>query len=215
MAGRRNADVGDHHLAGMLAPRQQQMPVLAPAEGHGRRRSEGTAEHFAGVAVDAARDIDRDAGQIAYGAGFGERQCDALQRPGEACAEQRVDDQRLAIEQRQRDRLDRVLPPVGHGCGIALEPLAGTQETEAHRPAGIGQQPGGDEAVAPVVAGAAKHGDGPRSPAPHDGVRHRTAGVLHQRQPGNAGPRRRRIGRIHLGHGKEGESTGAAHPPSV
>ena len=75
---RRNADVGDHHVTGMLAPRQQQVAVLAPAEGHGHRRPEGTAEGFAGVAMDTARNIDRNAAKIALGTGLGEFQCHAL-----------------------------------------------------------------------------------------------------------------------------------------
>ncbi len=129
--------------------------------------------------MDAARNIDRNAVKIALGAGFGEFQCHALQRPREARAEQRVDEQRLAVHQRRRERLDRVLPPFGHGGGIALQALAGAEQSEPHGPAGLRQQSGCDEAVAPVVAGSAEYRDGPGRPAPHDRLRDRAAGVLH------------------------------------
>ena len=90
-----------------------------------------------------------------------------------------------------------------------------TQQPEPHRPAGLRQQPRGYEAVTAVVAGAAENGDRPGRPAPHDGLRHRAAGVLHQREPRRARARRRRVGRIHLGNGEERESADVAHSGSV
>ena len=90
---RRNADIGDLDRTAMQPPGQQQMAGLLAKERHGLRRLHGRPHHRAGGAIDAARQIDGDrpapAGRSSPRSWLA---ASALDRPVEAGAEQRVDD---------------------------------------------------------------------------------------------------------------------------
>jgi hypothetical protein len=127
----------------------------------------------------------------------------ALERPGEPGAEEGVDDQARAAHVHRGDRLDRARPTGGGERRVAREPPAVAQEVEAHREAGVRQDPCRDEAVPAVVARPAGHDDGPAPPQAERGVGHARAGSFHQRDPRHAGRDRLAVGFAHPCGGQE------------
>jgi hypothetical protein len=79
-----------------------------------------------------------------------------------------------------------------------LQVLPGTEQGDAHVPAGIREVLGGDKAVTAIVAGSAPHRYAPRRPAQHDLLRHTTTGVLHQRRHRSSSDDRQSIRLAHL-----------------
>ena len=202
--GCRNADVGDLDRPAMQPPRQQQMAGLSAEERHGFGGADRRAHHRAAGAVDAAGQIDGDhrrargVDRLDHGTGR------AFDRPVEARAEQRIDDQARASERIGPRRLDRALPACCRLRRVALEPVALAKQQQADRIAAFGKDAGADEAVAAVVAGAGHDADRGRTTAgqPRHRVGNGTPGVLHQthaRHP--AGDRQA----VRLGHFRRGQ----------
>jgi len=194
----RDADIGDLHGAAAQPSRHQQMAGLAAKEGDRRRGRRGGAEDRAGVAMHAARDVDGEAGQPPVGDDVDQPPGHPVQGAGEPGAEQRIDHHGIAIEDRRIERSD-IAPALRRAAGVALESLHGHEAAEPHRPPGLAQQAGRDEAVAAVIAGPAQHGDRSVRPAPPDGRRDRRTRAFHELDPGPAARNGQAVGAPHLG----------------
>ena len=72
------------------------------------------------------------------------------------------------------------------------------EQRHPHRPAALGQHARRDKTVAAVVPRPAEDDERPRRPAPRDRVGDAAAGVLHQRDAGNAAGDRQPIRLAHL-----------------
>ena len=114
-----DADVREPGRAAMQPPGQQEVPGLQAAEGDGEPGAGRGTEDRAGGAVDAGRHVDGHHGPIGRGQRLDHAQGDALQRPRQAGAEQRVDDQLGAVQARRRQALDRARPSRGGPGGVA------------------------------------------------------------------------------------------------
>ena len=189
---------------------------LRPEKGHrrhaARRAIVATAENFTAVAEHAAWNVDRNARQSGtidradHGAHF------RPERAREPGAEQRVDDQRRAVERGGAEGNHHAVavapaPRVHRGVAAHLA----RKLTDAHRPAEIAQMPGDDIAVAAVVAGTAQHGHRLRRKARGNRRRRHTAGGLHQGEAANAGFDRQPIRRGHLGDAQDRELIELCH----
>ena len=87
-----------------------------------------------------------------------------VDRAREAGAEQRIDDERGALEAR-RPTAPRPAPSSGAAAAAAspFSAAALAEQREPHRPAALRQDARRDEAVAAIVAGTAQHADRPRA----------------------------------------------------
>ena len=78
-------------------------------------------------------------------------------------------------------RLDGACPELGHRCRILRQSRRIAVEAKPDRIASFDQMAGSDEAIAAIVAGAAKHRDAARiRKAQGDLVGHRAACILHE-----------------------------------
>ena len=157
------------------------------------------AQRFAGVAHQAARNIDGDDRQ------FPARSCGGqsvrgwpLQRAAEPCTENRIHHQFRPIERGRRKRLDGPAPLLRVVTCRASQMVARAKQGDTNGPAGFGKMPGGDEAVAAVVTRSAQNDDGPHRPAPPDLACDGAAGILHHIDGWHAGGNRQTIGLGHL-----------------
>ena len=182
---------------------QQHMADLAAEERHRFRSLDREPHHRPGRAVDAARQIDRkDAGRSVHGLDHGAR--DAFDRAVETSPEQRIDDD-LGRHQGGRCRGHAGTGPAlrRQGC-IPLEPLAIADQQQSYPVPALGQQAGGDEAIAPVVARPCHDGDARAGRMPRrDAVGDRLPGGFHQRDAGDPGRNRQAVGLGHLGGGEQ------------
>ncbi len=117
----------------------------------------------AAIGVDARRHVDGEH-RAAMGAhaGDGVARAAGLDRSRQAGAEERVDDDVVAMEQRGRrvgDLHARALGGVEAGARIARDLAALTDERDGHFGAARVQMASDDEAIAAVVAGAAEGDD--------------------------------------------------------
>ena len=211
-----DADRRYEDLAAIDPAGQEQMPGLAPEKGDGQRRARRDAADLAGAAVDAARHIHRDNWQPLLLERRDDFSGDALDRAGEPGAEDRVDDDAVAVERRGGGRLDRSWPARGRHGRVALQRLARPEQRQAHRPAALGQDARRDKAVAAIVAGAAQHRERPLRPAPRHRVGNGAAGILHQFDARGAAGDCQPVGLAHLGRGQQRAAAPAcgkfAHP---
>ncbi len=143
------------------AARQQHMAGLFAEEGDGFLRldaawTEARSRHRAPEGTSTAR-----IGLPAALRRSTSVQRPAVERPRQAGAEQRVDHQ---IGPRRIDLLDGAglaRPVLKSLFGVAAQETRLAERADLHVKAGFAQQPGGDIAVAAIVAGAAEHGDPP------------------------------------------------------
>ncbi len=173
-AGCIDADVGDHDAA-----RRAARPGCSRCPGFRRKNVTVSSaliavpEDPAGAPVDAARQIDRDHRHpgIVHRV---DRLCrHALDRPVEAGAEQRVDDE--VGSRRRRRRQGRRLTRASASAAIAASPVIRSrvaEQRDADLVAGLGQHARRHEAVAAVVARSRQHGNATARPA-HGGGRPR------------------------------------------
>jgi hypothetical protein len=189
-----------HHLH--VADRRlgiQHQPELAGAHGRGDVRQHRAAVAFAGIGVEARRDVHGHAqgiGRVHPRDGRGRHARDLRVQ---ARAEERIHDHRrpaepllpharLAFRGQVDDgiRLERAQHPQEHG-GVACDLRRRQGQEDLHVRAPAEQVSGDDEAVATVLAGAAHDADA--EPAelrsfPGDDLGHAAAGVFHQHQAG-------------------------------
>ena len=112
------------------------------------------AHHRAAVAVDAARQIDRDDRDAGRVDRLDHRARRSLDRPVEARAEQRIDDQARARQAPPASAASTGPCQRARGLGrIALEPVAIAEQQQPNRIAALGQETRADKAVAAIVAG--------------------------------------------------------------
>ena len=118
-----NADIGDRRPVRKQPPRQQQMAGLLRKNVTVCDALTATPHDRAGGAVDAARQIDRDdRGRLRVHASIIARGS-ALDRPIEAGAEQRIDDDVRAPQALPGSAgISRTGPALGSQRSIALEP---------------------------------------------------------------------------------------------
>ncbi len=137
----------------------------------------------------------------------------------------RVDDDRGARHVERRRHL--AVPAGGRPGGIALEPVARTDEADPHAHAGGGEMARGDEPVAAVIAGAGddRH-PAPRRMAPQHRAGDGGAGLLHERgsrRSGRDGPPVRlrhlvvgeKLDHCILCEGSAGDARQASHAPRL
>lgn len=133
---------------------------------------------------------------------------DAVERARKTGAEQGVDNEIGLIEAEAVERGDGAGPSRGGPGGVAAQGLTRAEQRQRHLTATLDQKPGGDEAIAAVIAGPAENGDarGARPFPAHEfqrRVRDRLARRLHQhgarRSSGNSQP----VGFRHFGGGEK------------
>ena len=156
-----NADIGDARLAAKLAARQQQMPGLQAKEGDGGQRARSPTPLIAPVVpstpLGTSTAID---GKPACIHRLDQRGEDRLRWAAQALprTRHRPRHRRWRGSSALRGSMAPVqaLAMAAASCGRRLgSPL----KPSLHRIASFEQMAGGDEAVAAIVAGAAKHGD--------------------------------------------------------
>src|SRR5277367_6430290 len=81
---------------------------------------------------------------------------------------------------------------------IATKRLLRFEQRNPHRPPGLRQRDGDNEAIAAIVAGTAQYGHGSRSPAAGNFARDGLARLLHQQRTRRACRHRQPIGLVHL-----------------
>ena len=119
------------------------MAGLGPEESDGDGSLGGAApflapHDLAAVAVNAARDINGDAIELAAVDCLDNRKRPTLHRPRQAGSEKRVDHQRLAVEDFGGQVFDFARPLAGVDGGVAGQFFRRPQQRQAHRPAGFG-----------------------------------------------------------------------------
>ena len=104
----------------------------------------------------------------------------------------------------RRRGLAGAAPARGGQGRIALEPRTVTGQQQPDAIPAFGQQAGGDEAIASVIAGPCHDGDARTRGVPRrDGVGDCLPGIFHQRDAGNAGRDRQAVRLCHLGGGEQ------------
>ena len=197
----------------MNPARQQQMRRLAAEEGDGLGGADRDAHHGAGGAVDAARQIDAE-----HRRAVGVDRLDhvvriALDRPVEAGAEQRVDDQRRPADRLRIERQHRIFPAARRGGRIALQAVALAQQDDRDLAAARRQFGRRHKTVAAIVAASGDHQDRPLLHEIHGGLRHRLAGAQHQREAGRAGGDGEPVGVLHLSRGENFHANSLVQAP--
>ena len=186
----------------MHPARQQQMRRLAAEEGHGLGGADRDAHHRAGGAVDAARQVDAEHRRAVGVDRLDHLERIALDRPVEAGAEQRIDDQRRLADRLRIERQHRILPAARRERRVALQAVALAQQDDRDLAAARRQFGGRDKAVAAIVAAAGDDQDRPLLHQLHRGLRHRLARAQHQRETGRAGRNGQPIGALHFSGGQ-------------
>ena len=97
-----DADIRQLYFPAIVATRQQQVPWFLAEKRDGRIGLDRRAHHRTGIAVDPAGDIDGDDIELAAVDRLDHLPRFAGNRAAEARAEQRVDNQSLAIQQARR-----------------------------------------------------------------------------------------------------------------
>ena len=204
---RRNADVGEADRPAERSSRLERMARLQTEKGHCGGRFDRDAAHLARRSVDTRRRVDcKDAATrprvgvdpLHEGTGF------PVDVARQARAEERVDHAGGAVEPDRAGRRDRAVEAHRGGGGVACERAALPEEAQVDREAAPGQQPGGDKAVAPVVAGAADDDDSSaRSGEPRRLVGDGEFRRLHERRPASSGSDGHPVRVAHLGRGQE------------
>ena len=200
-----DADLCERDVAAEAAAGVEEVAGLAAEEGDGAGGGYDRGVFGGGlsrVAIKARRHVDGENGD-AGGVGGGDDLCRFFsQRAGEAGAEQGVDDQagvRTVREGGAAGCSGRIGeraggggfeggagPAGGHVGGVAFEVLEGAEEQDGGGKTPILQEPGSDEAVAAVVAGAAQNKDGGAGGDQGGGsVGDGAAGVFHEREAGD------------------------------
>src|SRR3569623_1155674 len=195
---RRNADVGHLHLAAMNAAGQQKMTGLLAKERHRAGGVDRNAHYFAAVAVDAARQIDRQHRSTACVDRLDHRARLAFHVTIESCAEQRIDDERGFAERLRLEREKRAAPCFRGTCCVAFQRIWFAQQGDGDVAATRGEIAGGDEAVAAIVATPRHHYDVPIRGEPLRRGGHRLPRTLHQHEAVSAALHRKRIGAGHF-----------------
>ena len=194
-----NADIGHGNGAAVEPAGKQQMTGFLAEERDRASRAYRGAHHRARRAVDAARQIDGDHRRGVCIHRFDHRACEPLDRPVEAGAEQRVDDEIGAIESAGCGRHDWTVPLFCGERGVALEPARLADQQYVHRVAARGEQPRRDKAIAAVITGPGNHNDAAGGgPARRNRLGNRRAGTLHERDARNAAGDCQPVGLRHL-----------------
>ena len=206
-----NTDIANRQRAAFRRCREQIMSRFGAEEGDGKLRRNDRSQARTRVAVHAARHVDSDhrhAGSLRPRCG-GDRQLrrPTVDRPREAGAEQRVDNQIGAPDRAvlpHRSCRDASVdtggrhPPFERSPGVSAQPYRLRRMQHRNRPTGLDQQSPNHESVAAVVAGAAQYRGGPGPPAQPDFPGHRRPGRFHQFDPGRSSLNRRAICGGHL-----------------
>ena len=194
----RYADVGNDQVAAKRSSGQQQVAGLRPEERHGQDTGGGGAEDFPAIAVNPAGHVDGDTIEAAAVDRFDHARGHAFQRPRQPGAEQGIDHQRIAVEKRHLQWPNTAVPACGVDRRVAFQLFHRPQEAQSDRPPLAGQQPGDDETVAAVVAGAAKHGDRPGPPPSADFPGDGASRGFHQFDSGDTAGHRGGVRLVHL-----------------
>ena len=195
--GRGRTYVGDDDFAAQQTTGQQQVARLLTKKSDGQKRWNG-AQHFSGIAHQAARNIDGNDRQSPPGCGsqgFRGRSPECAAKPR---AKDRVYHQLRPTERCGRQRFDGPAPSLCMMVRFANQMVALTQQGDTNGPAGFDKMPGGDEAIAAVVTRPTQNDNGPRLPAPSDFACYGSAGTLHHIDGWYPGRDRQTIGLGHL-----------------
>ena len=200
----RQSDIGHRQRAALRRPGGEMVPELRGVERHRQVRAQRRAQHPAAIGTEAGGDIHRHAARRAQ---RGELARCPIQRPREAGAEERVDQQLSRIgPERRRERRDPASlgpAPVIRQC-IGRQALGIAERENRDLPAQIVQQPRDDEAVAAIVARPAEHRRAARrvreiGPVRQHRRHHAVSRPLHQLEPRHAaGLDLGRLDRAHL-----------------
>ena len=198
-----NTDVGDDDVAAQKSSGQKHMRRLLAKEGDGQIGFDAIAfERTREIAMQAARHIDRGDRDVRTVQRFDDRFRSAFQRPREAGAEHRIDDEIRVFENAGRDGEHRPVPAPRHFGRIAFERIRRSQKRQTHVPAALFQVSRDDETVAAIVAGPAEHGRHARRPVLLDRVGGRAARIFHQRERRRPVAGGIAIRLVHLGDGQ-------------
>jgi hypothetical protein len=148
--GRRSTYVGNDDFAAQQSARQQQVARFLTKKSHGQKRRNG-AQHFAGVAQQAARNIDGNDRQSPPGCGSQGFRSGSLERAAKPGAEDRVHHELRPIEYSWCQRFDDPAPTLRVMTRLARRMVARAEQGDTNGPTGFDKMPGGDEAIAAVV----------------------------------------------------------------
>ena len=133
------------------------------AVGDGQHCRDG-AQAFAGIALEAARHVDRNDRQSPAGFGSQSFRSRSLERTAEAGSKNGIDHQLGPVEHRRRQQFDGAAPVLRMVPGFTCKMIALAEQGDADRPARFGKPSSRHEAVAAVVAGSAQQGNERRRP---------------------------------------------------
>ena len=191
---RRDADVGDHHLAGLLLGGRQHQRQLGRAERDRHRRLDAVADQLGGIGGHAGWQVDRD-DRNAAGVEVGDHR---LVKPLQGCAqpgaEHRIDHQVVRAHLGEMQLPGALVSHLDDGdpeapedvevdAGVALDLGDPAHEEDRCLDPALIQRPGDDEAIAAVVALARDDGDATFGEIVVERLQrghHLPAGVLHQ-----------------------------------
>ena len=115
------------------------------------RTAANGAQSFAGIAHEAARNIDGNDRQSPPGCGSQGFRSGSLERAAKPRAKDRVYHQFRPTEHCGRQRFDGPAPSLRVMTRLARQMIARAQQGDTNGPAGFDKMPGGDEAIAAVV----------------------------------------------------------------
>ena len=148
--GRRSTYVGNDDFAAQQSAGQQQVARLLTKKSDGQKRRNG-AQHFSGIAHQAAWNIDSDDRLSPPGCGSQGFRSGSLERAAKPRTKDGVYHQLRPTEHGWRQRLDGPAPPLRVMTRLARQMVARAQQGDTNGPAGFEKMPGGDEAIAAVV----------------------------------------------------------------
>jgi hypothetical protein len=166
-------------------------------EGDGKDRRNGT-QSLAGIAHQAARNIDRNDRQSHSGGGRQSFRGRSLEHAAKACPEDGIHHQFRARQRCGRQFLDGFMPLLCVVVCFAGQMVARSKQGDTDGPSGFGKQASGYEAVAAIVAGATQNGDRAHGPTLLNLASDGSTGILHQPGRQRAGVNRQAIGFAHL-----------------
>jgi hypothetical protein len=117
----------------------------------------------------------------------------------EPCSEQRIDHNVTSRQPTRFRGFSRACPSLRRKCRITLEPVERGRQNSHSIPSFL-QNPGGNKAVAAIVARPSHHGDARAGRmACDDAFRHCAAGILHQVDSGGSARYSETVSLSHLG----------------
>ena len=197
----------------MHPSRQQQMRRLAPEERHGFRGVDRNAHDRSCAAADPARQIDRKDRRTVGVDRLDHLKRIALDRPVEAGAEQRIDDQRRLADRLRIERQHRIFPAARRQRRITLQAVALAQKDDRDIAAACSEFRRRHKTITAIVAAPGDHHDRSLLDEIHRDFGNGLPCAHHQREAGRAGGDGQSVGTLHLSGGQNFHAESSIQSP--